>query len=222
MVEVQHQKALSGQFRKLNFTALVSGRLSASKGHAVIFTSFKLKTKPRHKKNHLDLKKNNQNYLLTKQPPVFGLELVSPALFAPRLCLWRLSGQSREISLPAQAGVGLGSCLGALLCAPVGPGPAQCWPRKAGGRGCLSLHDTGLSSPRGCGTWCQVPKLIGKYPHSTFVFHGTLALAKETSWRRPGVRREVSFSLYVWAGLSLPKQTLWSLSSIGLLSHQMV
>lgn len=62
-----------------------------------------------------------------------------------------------------------------------------------------SMTQEGLRTkwPKGAQHLVPNPKLIGKYPHSTFVFHGILTLAKETSWGRSCVRREVSFSLYV-------------------------
>lgn len=58
----------------------VFGRFAVGAGHAVTFASSKvtLETKPRQeKKNDPDFKKNiYQSDLLTKQPSVFGLELV--------------------------------------------------------------------------------------------------------------------------------------------------
>lgn len=164
-VAVQHQRhwqGTAGSWTSLPWCWLVLGRLSASKGHAVIFTSFKSKTKPRHKKTHLDLKKkNNQNDLLTKQLPAFGLELVSPALFAPRLCLWRAEWAEQRDELTCTGWCGAWLLSGDISVWPCGPWPCPMLSQRGWWKG-LSLtpwhrRGSGLSGPREHSTWCQTP-----------------------------------------------------------------
>lgn len=93
----------------------VFGRFAVGAGHAVTFASSKvtLETKPRQeKKNDPDFKKNiYQSDLLTKQPSVFGLELVLFQSVYPRAL--PLKGEWSKF-ICAQADVGLGPYLGAL------------------------------------------------------------------------------------------------------------
>jgi len=76
---------LAGSCRKLRFIALVQGvsgkKVFSQQGSCCDFhklqISFKNKTQTEKKTQTLKRKKKNQNDLSAKQPPVFGLELVS-------------------------------------------------------------------------------------------------------------------------------------------------